>query len=191
MKFNGTNWVYVGNAGFSEGETDLTSLAFNPSGQPYVAYSDWANGYKATVMKFDGTNWVNVGNAGFSAGSTCCESLGFNPSNGDPYVAYRDDADSGKATVMTYDSVFVGINALQKSTFSLYPNPATDKITIETSGTSQVSNLAIVNAQGQELITRQITEPKTQIDISALPGGVYFVRVTNDKTVEVGKFVKE
>jgi photosystem II stability/assembly factor-like uncharacterized protein len=73
----------------------------------------------------------------------------------------------------------------------IYPNPAIDKIIIETSGVSQESNLAIVNTQGQELILRQMTEPKTQIDISNLPSGVYFVRVTNDKTVEVGKFVKE
>jgi hypothetical protein len=45
--------------------------------------------------------------------------------------------------------------------------------------------------EGQQLITRQLTEPKTQIDISNLPSGVYFVRVTNDKTVEVGKITKE
>ena len=44
---------------------------------------------------------------------------------------------------------------------------------------------------GQEIITRPITEPKTQIDINNLPSGVYFVRLTNDKTVEVGKFVKK
>jgi hypothetical protein len=40
-------------------------------------------------------------------------------------------------------------------------------------------------------MTRQITSPKTQIDISNLPNGVYFVRLTNDKTMEVGKFVKQ
>jgi DNA-binding beta-propeller fold protein YncE len=44
----------VGNAGFSAGEVDYTSLAFNGSGgQPYVAYVDYANSQKATVMKYD------------------------------------------------------------------------------------------------------------------------------------------
>ena len=43
MKFDGTNWVNVGNVGFSAGEADYTSLAFSPSGQPYVAYEDYAN----------------------------------------------------------------------------------------------------------------------------------------------------
>src|SRR5208283_1622323 len=62
------SWQDVGNAGFSAGESYWLSLAFSLSGQPYVAYSDSLNSWKATVMKFDGTNWVYIGNAGFSAG---------------------------------------------------------------------------------------------------------------------------
>jgi hypothetical protein len=182
-------WMNVGNTGFSPGNTWGESLAFSPSGQPYVAYIDIADSMKATVMTFNRTNWVNVGNEGFSAGWTQLESLAFSLS-GQPYVAYEDGFD-GKATVMKFDSVFVGIKVKQESRFSLYPNPATDKITVETSGTSTASYLAILNIEGQELITRQITEPKTQLDISNLPGGVYFVRLTNDKTVEVGKIIKQ
>ena len=78
----------------------------------------------------------------------------------------------------------------QESRLSIYPNPATEKITVEISGTEKESTLTIVNIEGQELITRQITKPKTQIDISNLPSGIYFLRLTNDKTVEVVKFVK-
>jgi hypothetical protein len=66
MMFNGTNWVNVGIEGFSAGAVNWTSLAFSPTGEPYVAYEDFVNFQAATVMKYDGTNWVNVGNAGFS-----------------------------------------------------------------------------------------------------------------------------
>jgi len=82
-------------------------------------------------------------------------------------------------------------NITDDKAFSIYPNPATDKITVEQPGLTQSGNLTIVNIDGLELITRQITEPKTHLDISNLPSGVYFVRLTNDKTVEVGKFVKQ
>ncbi len=42
--FNGTNWVNVGNAGFSAGEDDFISLAFNPAdGLPYVAFPNGVN----------------------------------------------------------------------------------------------------------------------------------------------------
>jgi len=192
MKFDGTSWVYVGSsAGFSEAQADYISLAFNPSdGKPYVAYADIWCYFAATVMRFDGTSWTNVGNEGFSVAEVKYTSLAFNPS-GEPYVAYQLWVDSQKATVMKYDSVFVGMNETQELRLLLYPNPATDKITIETSRITEESNLVIVNIDGQPLITRQITEQTTTINISTLPSGVYFVRVTNDRTVEVGKIIKQ
>ena len=73
----------------------------------------------------------------------------------------------------------------------IFPNPATDKITLEVTGEIGERNLVIVNLEGQQLLTRQITEPKTIIDISSLPSGIYFMRETNDKTVELEKILKE
>jgi hypothetical protein len=92
----------VGSGGFSSGVVWFTSLAFGPSGQPYVAYRDEEQNSKATVMKFDGTNWVGVGIAQFSAAPIWYVSLAFSPS-GQPYVAYSDEGNSFKATVMMFD----------------------------------------------------------------------------------------
>jgi Secretion system C-terminal sorting domain len=183
-------WQNVGNAGFSAGKVECTTLAFSPSGEPCVAYRDWGNSHKATVMKYNGTNWVNVGNAGFSAGDAWYTSLAFSPT-GQPYVAYMDWANAQNATVMKFDSVFVGVNTLKNSRLSIYPNPATDKITVEISRETEGSKLFIVNVEGQVQLEQKITQSKTQIDISTLPSGVYFVRLTNEKTVEVGKIVKK
>uniref|UniRef100_UPI0040570860 thrombospondin type 3 repeat-containing protein n=1 Tax=Candidatus Electronema sp. TaxID=2698783 RepID=UPI0040570860 len=52
MRFNGASWEQVGAAGFSAGAIMHTSLAFDSSGTPHVAYQDYANGCKASVMKF-------------------------------------------------------------------------------------------------------------------------------------------
>ena len=52
MKFDGTNWVNVGNAGFSAGVADYTSLAITSDGTPYVAYRDGGNSGEATVMSY-------------------------------------------------------------------------------------------------------------------------------------------
>ncbi len=191
MKYNGTDWVYVGNEGISAGAAYFPSLAFSPTGEPYLAFNDEEYSYKATVMKFNGTSWVNLGTGGFSAGVGKYESLAFSPSDGKPYVAYQDWSIGGKATVMKYDTVSFGISELNQSQISIYPNPATDKITLETSGATKESNLVIINIAGQEIITQQISELKTVIDISTLPSGIYFVRMTNDKTVEVGKLLKQ
>ncbi len=77
------------------------------------------------------------------------------------------------------------------NTLDVYPNPASNRITVELSGMTQSGKIAIIDMEGQEFIARQITAPKTQLDISSLPSGVYFVRLTNEKTVEVGKVVKQ
>lgn len=190
MKFDGTNWVYVGSMGFSAALADYVSLSFSPLGEPYVAFNDEGYSYKATVMKFNGTNWINVGSGGFSAEIAKYLSLAFSPS-GYLNVAYSDASYSYKATVMKYDSVYAGISEPQVSTFSVYPNPATDKITLETTGTIEGCKLVLINVAGQELISQQVSERKTVIDITTLPSGVYFVRLTNERMVKVGKIIKQ
>ena len=88
--------------------------------------------------------------------------------------------------------VDVGINEINNQlNISVYPNPASDKLTVEISGNPNGSNLSLANIEGQQIIKRQITEPKTQLDISNLPSGVYFVRLTGEKNVSVGKFIKQ
>jgi hypothetical protein len=105
MKFDGSSWVYVGNPGFSNGFSWQESLAFSPSGEPYVGYIDQPDSAKTSVMKYNGTSWVYVGGQGFSnsAGYIGPEGLAFSPANGQPYVAYEDTLYSGKATVMTFN----------------------------------------------------------------------------------------
>jgi len=73
----------------------------------------------------------------------------------------------------------------------IYPNPASSSITVETSiSSSQNTYLIISNTGGQQLITQPITEPKTEIDISKLPAGIYFVKVWDDDRMVVKKVIK-
>ncbi len=99
MKFDGTNYVYVGTPGFSAGGAQSTKLAFF-NNFPHVAYVDGANGNGATVMAFNGANWVDIGSAGFSAGGVSDINLEFDGSTA--YVAYADWNAGGQATVMNF-----------------------------------------------------------------------------------------
>ncbi|MCX6243872.1 MAG: T9SS type A sorting domain-containing protein [Bacteroidetes bacterium] len=73
----------------------------------------------------------------------------------------------------------------------LFPNPAKDRLIVETSGTDFPYLLSILNMTGQEQITQQVSEQTKVIDISNLPVGIYFARLKSDKAVNIGKFVKE
>jgi PKD repeat protein len=52
MKFNGINWVYVGEPGISSGMIYNCSLTFSADGKPYLAYDDGGNSRKATVKYY-------------------------------------------------------------------------------------------------------------------------------------------
>lgn len=106
MKFNAGSWSYVGDGtGFSAGEIKFPSLALDNNDKLYIAYSDLANGEKATVMKFNGTAsvWETVGSIGFSADKATRMSLEINGNN-TPYLAFIDH--NTQVTVMKYDNLY-------------------------------------------------------------------------------------
>jgi photosystem II stability/assembly factor-like uncharacterized protein len=68
------------------------------------------------------------------------------------------------------------------------PNPATSVISIE----SPVNgDLSIWNMNGAEVRHLKFKKPESNIDIETLPDGIYFVRLTSDKSVETGMFLKQ
>jgi hypothetical protein len=71
---------------------------------------------------------------------------------------------------------------------TVYPNPVTDNLTIES---PQSAVIEITNIQGQAIQQLQIKQGKTGINISDLAKGVYILRLnSNDKTA-VTRIVKE
>lgn len=80
-----------------------------------------------------------------------------------------------------------GINELATNNITgLYPNPATDKLTIELNNDAN-RTIRIFNTMGQIVIERNISQQRITIDISPLPQGIYSVNIENS----VQKFIKE
>jgi hypothetical protein len=98
--------------------------------------------------------------------------------------------------VLEYFDLVTGVTetpatGFELSGLSMAPNPANDKITISLLAITSNTRLSIFNVSGEKVLERQLIFTETQLDISTLPRGVYFVRVRNEKMVEVGKMVKE
>jgi len=94
-------------------------------------------------------------------------------------------ADEYDATTM------IAQNPVEYNGIEIFPNPAKNNITIETLQIVKEITLTISNLNGKELTRQQIKDSTTQIDISNLASGIYFVKLITEKTVEVRKIIKE
>ena len=86
-----------------------------------------------------------------------------------------------------------GINETTPKQITLYPNPATNTLTLNLSQLQKLQNasLSIYDIQGKQLLQQNITDTQTQIDISSFAKGIYIVKLQTDKETLQSKFVKE
>ena len=68
---------------------------------------------------------------------------------------------------------------------SIFPNPVTSELHL--TSTNQISKISIFNVLGQHIFTNRYSSQQVEIDVSAVPAGVYFICINNS---EVRKFVK-
>jgi hypothetical protein len=71
----------------------------------------------------------------------------------------------------------------------VYPNPTTDVVNVQcTMNNVQCSGIEIIDVYGKIITT--VDQSPTQINVSGLAAGMYFVRVTTDRGVVTKPFVK-
>lgn len=81
----------------------------------------------------------------------------------------------------------VGENAEQ--TMSIYPNPANDKLFIESNG--NISNVEIYNLTGAAVLKQECNSDKVEMNVKALQSGVYFIKITTGNSTETRRFIRE
>jgi hypothetical protein len=87
-------------------------------------------------------------------------------------------------------STTVDIEEQDISNLSIYPNPTSNKFTIE--GINSPFNLTIYNSVGQILHTENnILEPNKKIDVSVYKSGLIFIRIESNGEVITKKIIKE
>ncbi|MDD4142000.1 MAG: T9SS type A sorting domain-containing protein, partial [Bacteroidales bacterium] len=93
-------------------------------------------------------------------------------------------------TINVVFEVIVGINEISDD-LSIYPNPAENVLTVK--GTFE--NLSVISVERKNLlnvIKSQTTEEITDVNVSELPAGVYFIKIkVSEKQIVIKKFVKQ
>jgi photosystem II stability/assembly factor-like uncharacterized protein len=177
----GTTWTVE-----SSGTTlDLKSVYFTNTQTGYIV----GNGGILLKTSDGGATWADL-----SSGSS------YNLNS-----VYFPDANTGY-TVGDYGTILktlngggvLGINDKQQTnSLKIYPNPATEKITIEPQdpGSGMNGTVTVYGMTGRELIRQHVQGSRIEINVRSLPAGLYFVNLVNEEKkvsipVEAGKFIK-
>lgn len=101
---------------------------------------------------------------------------------------YKTDAEMVSVSVIASQT---GIEETAKNTFTLYPNPATNTLTLNTDLNLKNAQLTILNAQGQLVINStfdvHLASGETTFDISNLNTGLYHLLLEDEQGRVVAK----
>ncbi|MBL0309189.1 MAG: T9SS type A sorting domain-containing protein [Bacteroidetes bacterium] len=75
--------------------------------------------------------------------------------------------------------------------FTIYPNPARERISISLSPISSILSFQILTPDGRLVLQGRLNGEEAGVNISGLSSGLYFMLVQDDRQRVVRKFVKE
>lgn len=145
-----------------------------------------------TVVISDTLNWISIQDTFTAIGGEYYLTIGnfSSTQNSDTLYVKGNGSISGKDSyyyidhVSVYDiTTTIGIEKEHKEKFSIYPNPASDKIYVEA---KEIKEIRITDLLGKEVIVSR----EKEIDVSALAEGIYLYRIiTKENAVSCGKVV--
>lgn len=136
-----------------------------------------------------------TGNATFTQNTTPNWTV---PATGVYYFGFHNNsAQNTTSTAIFLDTIEVtvtgaaGTNDASASVFAVFPNPATNVITV--SGTDALVNgIELIDLNGRTVKTLKVNGlSETQVNISDLSAGVYMMNISSDKGVATKKIVKQ
>lgn len=107
-------------------------------------------------------------------------------------VTYGGNSGSKSTTVHWVNCS--SINSITKSDYKvlIYPNPFTDKLTLQLPETLLSAEVLLYNVVGKQVMHCQVSSSPTTINTSELKSGIYLIKVVaDDGNVFVGKVVKQ
>jgi len=95
----------------------------------------------------------------------------------------------GAFQIGAYDPTLLSAQTFDAVNFKAYPNPVKDVLNL--SYNKNITNVAVFNLLGQEVLIKSLNDNQSKIDMSHLSKGTYMVKVTADNQVKTIKVIKE
>jgi len=138
--------------------------------------------------------WLTTSPSGENDSFTMTASINTSPSSRKTTVTVSSGRTIIRKIDVTQDGTVSIIEKAETTTFKIYPNPTIGKLKI-VSGELKIEEIEIFDIYGRMQMTKSRV-PKTEgeeilIDISELPVGIYFLRITSELGKVTRKVVKE
>ncbi len=146
-----------------------------------------------TVAVYDGTDETGILLTKIWLSLLGCDSL--TALSGSMFIHFTTNAHD---TAHGWDGAYVstsatGIKENDYSGFYIFPNPANNKLIVEMQNVSstQKNFSSIYNIQGQLLLQNELQQIKSEVNISCLEKGLYFIKIESAENTIIKKFIKK
>lgn len=165
-------------------------LYFDATLQERVVQLNWAtesernNAYFVIERSADLANWTyidQIEGAGNSSLQMSYHTTDFSPPGGLSYYRLKQVDTDGSETVSEIRSITLATG------FTLSPNPAFDELQISGLPKSDITQIKLLNTMGQTVAIFEANQSVTNLDITTISDGVYFISVDGYEPV---KFLK-
>jgi hypothetical protein len=92
---------------------------------------------------------------------------------------------------MQFQSTGIKRTEQERVSLTVFPNPASAQISIQSSGNKTIEQLEIFDVSGRRVFVEKVNEPVKTISVAAWPLGVYTIKASIGGTTGVTKLVKE
>jgi hypothetical protein len=149
------------------------------------------NDFFSVEKSIDGIGYSVIGSIDGAGNSLQTLNYSFNddnPKEGISYYRLKQTDLDGKYKYS--DVISVSCNQIRPENIIVYPNPASNNVTIELPGNDQTFPLEIINARGQIIYSGTITN-KINLPTNELISGIYFIKITTEYDVLTDKIIIE
>lgn len=165
------------------------TLAGNPSGTTLTPVSFNQIRHNTPLALSGGSYVCNFNWTAPVAGGSVTFKVVANAVNGN---GQDDNGDQWNTAQFPIAQAPTALNEIQKATCSVYPNPATSSLTLESDSHASMSNLMVTNIAGQSIqLPSEIQLGKVVLNINHLPNGLYQISFVQNGKIQHTSFIKK
>jgi hypothetical protein len=93
-------------------------------------------------------------------------------------AAVYDEGESANSNTFTVE-YYIGVDELEALELSIYPNPASDKLYINSG--DKIREIEVYTLEGRLVISKQISAFEFRLDVGSLRNGLYFIQIVTEE----------